>query len=1041
MKPASDPSLPPGEKWKTFLTGLTLAIALALIVVAAAFLPVVQTWIVEQALARHPGLQASVGSVSAGLSSVHISNLRLQHDGAVLTLPILEVGLPLKTALWDRKVLIQSLVAKGWTLDLSRRSARGGEEARGSGVASPTGGGGLTAPAEASSVSQVGPVLRGLLGGGELPCETSLEGVDLDGDVLIATPAGKEPTRVHVTVRGGGLTAGHEGDFALAAAGPMVGSRLLPHAAAAQGRLVVALGTSPRSIHRIEFKGSLSSPGGALPDDLTVAARVVAADHAAAESYTLLLSRGRRHLANVSASLEPATRRLAGTWKVDLQDSDWARFYPGRPLPSLATTGEGSLDADPALTRVRVNGSLHAAVDRLGAVAPALERLGAATLEVGFDLVRSTSSIQVDRLSVAVGGARPIAVAHARQPFSLELSSGALKVADPGADWLEGSLQGLPMVWLTGLVGGLEFAGGEASGDFVVQAAHSGVTLRTKTPLVANGVSVQRAGRKLGQGLNLSLALVAEHTPQGWQLQATPLTLSTAGRYLATLEAKISPLAGAGRRLAMAGTWKADLEALAAQSAIPGIDAIKGRAASGDFTLSVGTAVDVKGKVHMIGHDPGHSLTANVRAYVDAHGGVSFHVPVTITQGSGTSEFSADGTWSKAGAGPRVNVELSAVNVALEHLKPLAASLAAAGGVAWPAFPPAGDIGPAIVAGRRDPYPFWGDWTGRVKLDFYRLRAAAHELHEVTATFGVDHGALRLERGRGVLTQQSPTGADRSPRLAKSNPARSVVTAEGALAFEAAAEFPYSVTATAAIDGVDAARFFTAAQAEQGPVVEGHFSVVATLTGNGNNLADLVDRRREEFRLLSKGGILRLLKTSVAESIPETPTPVSDALANVGSVFGTLLGIKRDPLSTGMNHLSKATEAVLNFTYQTPEIRYDQLTLTAIRGSDHTIRLAEIAMSAPNERLTGSGQITYAKGLPLRAQPIALELRFGARGRTAALLSTAGVLSSDKDEQGYMLLPQAIHFGGTLEQIDNSQWRDVLVRAATPKPDRGKKGG
>ena len=184
-----------------------------------------------------------------------------------------------------------------------------------------------------------------------------------------------------------------------------------------------------------------------------------------------------------------------------------------------------------------------------------------------------------------------------------------------------------------------------------------------------------------------------------------------------------------------------------------------------------------------------------------------------------------------------------------------------------------------------------------------------------------------------------------------------------------------------------------------------------------------------------------MLKTNVAASIPEAPSPVSDTLVNVGSVVGSLFGIKGGSLSSGKKSLSKAAEAVLDFTYQVPEIRYDELTVTAIRGVDRTIRLAEIAMSAPNERLTGSGQITYVAGLPLRARPLSLDLKFGARGAIAGFLSTAGLLSSDKDDQGYTMLHQPIHFGGTLEHIDESQWRDLLVKAATQTPDRGKKGG
>ena len=1021
---------------------LTLAITLAALFVAAAFMPVVQTWIVERALARHPGLHASVGSVSAGFFKLHLADLRLQPDGVVLTVPALDASLPLKTALWDRKVLFQSLLAKGWTLDLSRQPAPVEKVPRVALVGLSKGGGGLTtgAPAESTLEQEAGRVFRGLLSGWELPCDTSLEGVDLEGDVLFATSSGKEPTRVHVTIKGGGLAAGHGGDFAFEAAVAAADSGHPPNAVAAHGRLIVAMGT-PRTLNRIEFKGNLSSLGGSLPEDLSLSAGVSAADSAREESYTLDLSRGGRPLVTVAASLPRTTRRLEGTWKIDLRDSDLARYYSGRVPPSLATTGEGIFDSDTACTRVHAAGRLNAAVSRWGDLGPALDRLGAVTLDVGFDLAHGAQSLWVDRLSVAVVGTRPIAIAQTLQPFSLDERTGALTAVDPGADWLAGSLQGLPMEWLSGLVDGLAFAGGEATGDFVVKTAAGRFAVRSKVPLVATGVSVQGAGRRLGQGLDISLALIAERTPQGWQVQGAPLTVDFAGRRLATIEVKGSPLAEAGRRFAVAGTWNVDLEVLASQSAILGIGSIPGRSASGDFSAKVGSSVEVKGKINLSGHTPGNTLAASVRAFFDAYGGVSFHVPVTMALGASGSDFSADGTWTKGKAGPRVALELSAVNVALEHLGLVAASLAAAGGVALPASLCGGTGGPPIAAGVRDQHPFWGDWIGRVKFHCYRLRAGADELNEVAGEFEVDRGFIRLERGRGVLAQQSPAVVDRARRPGKMEPPRGLMTVEGAVSFDAAAEFPYSVKATATVDGIDAARLFTPTPAAHEPVVEGRFSVVETLAGNGINLEDLVDRRREDFRLTGKGGIIRLLKTNVLESIPDAESPIPDALANVGSLFGTLLGIKRDPLSTGMKHLSKATEAVLSFTYQIPEIRYDQLTIAANRGTDRTLRLAEVAMSAPNERLAGSGQITYVKGLPLSAQPIGLELRFGARGSIAELLATAGLLSSEKDEQGYIMLREPIHFGGTLEQIDSSQWHDLLVKAATQEPVRGKKGG
>jgi hypothetical protein len=68
-----------------------------------------------------------------------------------------------------------------------------------------------------------------------------------------------------------------------------------------------------------------------------------------------------------------------------------------------------------------------------------------------------------------------------------------------------------------------------------------------------------------------------------------------------------------------------------------------------------------------------------------------------------------------------------------------------------------------------------------------------------------------------------------------------------------------------------------------------------------------------------------------------------------------------------------------------------------------------------------------------------VDLQFWARGRVAKLLSTAGLLSADKDGLGYLKLSQPIHFGGTLEHIDRSQWHNLLVKAAAQNPGGPKK--
>jgi hypothetical protein len=264
---------------------------------------------------------------------------------------------------------------------------------------------------------------------------------------------------------------------------------------------------------------------------------------------------------------------------------------------------------------------------------------------------------------------------------------------------------------------------------------------------------------------------------------------------------------------------------------------------------------------------------------------------------------------------------------------------------------------------------------------------------------------------------------------------------QGALAFDAQAEFPYSAKATASLEPFEMGDFFPAARPEGSPFIEGKFSGTGTLTGTGINLADLVNRTQEEVRLASTAGIVRVLKTDVDEVLPpDTESSTADALGRIGSAVGSFFGAKGS-IGSGTKSVRPVTQAVIDVINETAEIGFDQFTLTAVRGADRTIRLVDLAMTAGDQRVTGSGQILYVKGIPLRAEPLSVDLQFGARGRIATHLAAAGLLSTEKDEQGYALLKQRIMLGGTLQHIDVSRWHELLVKAATPRLEGGKKSG
>jgi hypothetical protein len=1000
--------------FRFLLNCLVLVIVLVAILVAMAFAPVVQTWIAQAVLARQPGLQGTLGSLWAGFGKVNVAELQLKIDGADLKVPSLKAELSLTTALLNRRFLVRRLVAKGWTLDLHQVSAPKAEASTGSASAAPEAQG-TPAPANSVSAQDMVRLIYGTLSHWKLPCDVSLDGVDLEGDVLVAAIAGTEPIRVHVIVKGGGIAAGREGTFAIDASGDFIDKDASMISLAGHGQVAIAM-MSPRTFRRVEVKADLSTKGGLVPEGLTLSADIAAALDAREETFSLELNRGDQHLATVLARFPEGTSGLAGTWKIDLQDSDVALFAPNRSLPQFSAKGGGRFDCDAALTQVHAMGHLGGAISHLGVLAPSMERFGSVTVDADFDATRSNQSIRVDRLNASLAGAGPAAVARSLQSFEIDQHIGDLKPLNPTGDWMDISIRGFPLAWLSDSTSGIAFSGGNASGAFIVRTAKGGFTLRSQAPVTAAGVSVQRTGKTLGQKLDLALSLLAEYGSEGWQAEAAPLTISSGGRLLAKFDGKASRPAGPDQPIAIVGAWNSDLQTLASADVGPNLSWIRGRSASGDFSAKVGTSVDLDGKLSVVGGDKRNTITGSLHAEEDETGRITFLAPVKVAFGSTASDLSVEGTSIRDETGARLYVKLTGKDVSFEHLRWLAASLAEAGGATATAS--AGTDAPALVPDR---IPFWGDWSGNVAVAFARLTAGEYAFDDVGGAFQLNHGSIRLEGGHGGLAGQ---------RFAN---------VEGSIAFDADAELPYGVKVTASLNRVEATPLFPVPKSGGDPIIEGVFSVAGTLTGKGRNLGDLVGRTQEEFRLTSQAGIVRVLKTDVDEAFPsEKVSSVSDTLGRVGSGVGTFFGVE-DNGRSDRKSVNPTAEAVLEFINDVSEIGFDEVTMTAVREPDRTIRIMSVEMTAGDERLTGSGQITAVDGLSLRTEPLSVDLQFWARGRIAKLLSKAGLLSTEKDSLGYARLNQPIHLGGTLEHIDRSQWHNMLVKAAAQNPGEPKK--
>jgi hypothetical protein len=406
-----------------------------------------------------------------------------------------------------------------------------------------------------------------------------------------------------------------------------------------------------------------------------------------------------------------------------------------------------------------------------------------------------------------------------------------------------------------------------------------------------------------------------------------------------------------------------------------------------------------------VGRDEHHSVAASVHATVGDYGRVEFLAPVQVAFGPNVSDLSVQGTLIHNRATPYLYLKLSGKEADLAHLRLLGGAAAAIEGLPLAA-------GQGAPSAARDQQPFWGGWTGRVSMTFDHLRAGALDFAGVAGICAVERNSIHVEAGRAELAGHH------------------LADLKGSLSFDGAAGVPYQLKLTLSTEPIDAGVYFPAADPYGSPMIGGRFSVAATVEGSGINLPDLLDRTQETARLASTAGIVRVLKTDVDEAVPaETDSKTGDALGRIGSGIGSIFGAKGG-IGSGRRSVSPAIQAAIDVVNATSEIGFDQFTVTAVRGTDRKIRLVDLEMTAGDLHITGSGQIAWVPGTPLRRRPLSVDLQFGARGQMAKLLSAAGLLSDRKDAAGYTLLDQPLVFGGTLAQIDNRRWHELLVKAA-----------
>ena len=996
-------------------------VVLLLMAVAIAFNSSFQTWVVRREIAKHPELRLTVGSVSAGLGRVELRDVRFVQDGAIMTLPALTAGVRVFAAAFDEMLEIKSLVAEGWTLDLTQPAIANASTVSASAKAvSPdrqnvanTGATPRVAPATSAAQSFAG-VFTQL----RVPIDLSVDGVRLEGVVILPESRG----RVTVKWTGGGLRTGRDGSFNIAADAALGDEGV--KSVALRAAVIAAMDT-PRSFSRLEVSIDASATGKQLPEGASLHADLSAAQSATGETYSASMRAGNQNVITAKAALPRNSAQYEGAWQVNVRDIDVAPFAFGQPLPAFTAVGEGKFAGDARFETVRLAGRLDSTVARLESITDGLAGVGSLKIASEFDLAEREGSFVIEKFEAVVTGEQPVATVRASQAFEFNPGTGELRTADAKRELIALSLHGVPVAWAAPFVKDFEVTGGRLQGEISALPRGGGMAITATSPLVIDRISVSQAGKPLVQGVDVALRASADYTPKGWQAEVSGFRATSGDATLLSLDAKIGQLAGQNQSLKATGTLSANLPSLFAQPAAAGHVVLTSGRADVEFVLSsnakkeLQATLGLKDLATVVDTNAVElpALSTKLRADISTDGQIAFNAPIQIERSERKSDVTIIGTISPEKNRLRgIDAEVTSTRLVIEDAQVFAAVLPDKSGK-----PPATSDEPSTpptsspAEPTRDTAPPWAGLHGSLGLQLKSIiYSDAVQVSNVTGRLRIDAGMMTLE---GLQAGLGETGR---------------ANVNGKVTFNPEAPQPYALTADVALREFDPGPLLRAMTENQPATVEGRFDITSKLAGRGASFSDLVSGAGGSFQLTSKGGVFRGLPVDVS-NIVESTSKLAAWIASAGTAITAMAG-KKDTAD-----VANKAEAVVELARGLNPIPFDQLSVSVARDAALNTTLRNFTLISPEVRLTGSGTALHKAGSSLLEDSLAMEFTLRARGRQGELLKYLGALEPQTDELGYAACTVPLRVEGSLGRPDTSELNHKLAALAIEKSGFGDK--
>lgn len=617
--------------------------------------------------------------------------------------------------------------------------------------------------------------------------------------------------------------------------------------------------------------------------------------------------------------------------------------------------------------------------------------------ELDVSLAGSTVSMQAGRLQARQAG-KVLFSATLLQAFSADLATMAVTPHDAGQALAQVEVGRLPLALFPVTAPDAELGGFLQPARFEVTASADRVLLRSVGPVQLADVSLAQSRRPALTGLAIEAQPIVELAgPGAVRVQTGDVTVRTSAKApLLTFKAEANRAPGQGDQASL--TFALELPALATQPIFADAQAVSAGRATGEIRAALGLYRQVEARVTLNGlvaADTGRSLpVANVgfRGFAQANGALSLQLPVLLDNAGRRSDLNFALELSPLGTGYSVDGKLTGQQVELEDLLGVLSVFSAAAA-------PDGADRPAVATGSTAPdtVAAWSHFSGQLALDLKSVTRGTE--WAMTGLAGV----LALEPTRLSL-----------PKLEAAFGETSRLAAKMEMRFTGG-PMPYRLTADYSLNDFDAGRLFKAIDPAKAPTVEGLFTVVSKLSGNGETPERALERVQGEFLLTSRQGVFRGLQRTGAK-VSMTSKAVELGASVLGSIFGSEKAAKTAEKVAGQAYFVDQLAQAIG------EIKFDLLSVKLSRDELLNMNLEDFSLVSPELRLSGRGAVTYVAGKDLLDQPLTASLNLAARGKLEQLIGKIRPLDGTKDELGYAKVKDTFTVGGTLAKPDPTQF-------------------